>query len=91
MTQVLRRTGPFPRRRKYRDLSRKKLAVKGADGKFTTLSVRETFERFTVPPGEDATWEEPKAPSALQVRQYTDALNSIVPHGGTGRDRMGVS
>lgn len=38
------------------------------DVKFKALTVRETFERLKVPPGEDATWEEPKSPSALQVK-----------------------
>ncbi len=36
--------------------------------KFATLAVREAFKRVTVPPGQDATWEEAKPPSALQVR-----------------------
>lgn len=36
--------------------------------KFATLTVREAFERVTVPAGQDATWEEPKPPSTLQVR-----------------------
>ena len=76
--QVLRRTGPFPRRRKFRDLAGKKLAIKAAAAvgavatskvqKFATLTVREAFKRVTVPAGEDAEWEEAKPPSALQVR-----------------------
>lgn len=37
--------------------------------KFTTVTVREAFERVTVPAGQDATWEEPKPPSDLKVRQ----------------------
>lgn len=65
--QVLRRTGPFPRRRKYRNLDAKKTVLRGVKAAFKMLSVRETFERVTVPAGEDATWEEPRAPSALQV------------------------
>lgn len=35
--------------------------------KFTTVTVREAFERVTVPAGQDATWEEVKPPSTLQV------------------------
>ncbi|CAM9385190.1 unnamed protein product [Hapterophycus canaliculatus] len=72
--RVLRRTGPFPRRRKYRDLASKKLRIKaGAVAapakvqKFTTMTVREAFERVTVPAGQDATWEDTKPPSALQA------------------------
>lgn len=71
--QVLRRTGPFPRRRKYRDMKGKTLAVK-TEAKFKLLSVRETFERLAVPPGADASWEEPKAPSALQVHLCANPL-----------------
>lgn len=66
LVQVLRRTGPFPRRRKYRDLKGKKLTIK-TGAQFKTLLVKEAFERLTVPPGKDALWEEPKSPSALQV------------------------
>lgn len=43
------------------------MAIYAADAKFKALSVREAFERLTVPAGQDAMWEEPKAPSALQV------------------------
>lgn len=39
--------------------------------KFATLTVREAYERVTVPAGQDATWEEPKPPSTLQVRGET--------------------
>lgn len=57
----------------------KKLAIKAAAAvgavsadkvkKFTTVTVREAFERVTVPAGQDATWEEIKQPSVLQVRR----------------------
>ena len=55
----------------------KKLAIKAAAAvgtvatdkakKFATMTVREAFERVTVPAGQDATWEEVKPPSVLQV------------------------
>lgn len=57
----------------------KKLAIKAAAAvgavatdnvkKFTTVTVRDAFERVTVPAGQDATWEEVKPPSVLQVRR----------------------
>lgn len=57
----------------------KKLAIEAAAAagavatdkvkKFTTITVREAFERVTVPAGQDAIWEEVKPPSTLQVRR----------------------
>lgn len=46
------------------------MAISTADARrFRALSVREAFDRLTVPAGQDAMWEEPKAPSALQVKK----------------------
>ncbi|CAM9264236.1 unnamed protein product [Ectocarpus sp. 4 AP-2014] len=91
--RVIRRTGPFPRRRKYRDLAGGKLRAKEAAAvgavaadsvkKFATLTVREAFERVTVPAGQDATWEEPKPPSTLQALMASlTAIVERAPPGG---------
>ncbi|CAM9286904.1 unnamed protein product [Ectocarpus fasciculatus] len=91
--RVIRRTGPFPRRRKYRDMAGKKLRAKAAAAvgavaadnvkKFTTLTVREAFERVTVPAGQDAMWEEPKPPSTLQALMASlAAIAERAPPGG---------
>jgi len=48
--------------------------------KFATLAVREAFKRVTVPPGQDAAWEEAKPPSALQVRCCGDSGGNDVAY-----------
>ncbi|CAM9833334.1 unnamed protein product, partial [Scytosiphon promiscuus] len=96
--RVLRRTGPFPRRRKYRELAGKKLRIKeGAVAaptkvaKFTTVTVREAFERVTVPAGQDATWEETKPPSALQALMTSlKAITDRAPSGGKSSSPAGT-
>ena len=47
--------------------------------RFEVLSVREAFDRVTVPAGQDAMWEEPKAPSALQVNEHPDNMHAAKP------------
>ncbi|CAN0261430.1 unnamed protein product, partial [Ectocarpus sp. 13 AM-2016] len=91
--RAIRRTGPFPRRRKYRDMAGKRLRAKAAAAvgavvadnvkNFATLTVREAFERVTVPAGQDATWEEPKPPSTLQALMASlTAIVERAPPGG---------